>query len=225
MHFWGGLEAIEEDVYPDAEEFFDDLVVVYRKEIADLARRGARYLQFDEVPLAMLCDAKVRSAVKAYGEDPTKLTDRYIELINACVAKRPARVTMSLHMCRGNFKGSWLSEGGYDEVAERLFSSVDVDTFFLEFDTPRAGGFEPLRHIPEDKSVVLGLVSTKSGVLEKPDELVARIEEAAKIVPLERLAISPQCGFSSTVGGNPLTVEEQERKLRLLVEVADRVWG
>ena len=224
MHFWGGLKAIEEGVYSDLDEFFDDLATVYRKEIADLARRGARYLQFDEVPLAMLCDVNVRATVEGYGEDPTRLTEKYIELINACLAERPPDVTIALHMCRGNFRGRWLSEGGYDQVAERLFTGLDVDAFFLEFDTPRAGDFKPLRHVPEDKSVVLGLVSTKSGALEDPDELISRIEEAARIVPLERLAISPQCGFSSTVGGNPLSLEDQENKLRLLVDVSRRVW-
>ncbi|MFV1988722.1 MAG: 5-methyltetrahydropteroyltriglutamate--homocysteine S-methyltransferase, partial [Gemmatimonadota bacterium] len=185
----------------------------------------ARYLQFDEVPLAMLCDVNVRAMVEGYGEDPATLIDRYIELINACVAERPSGVTMALHMCRGNFKGRWLSEGGYDQVAERLFAGLNVDAFFLEYDTPRAGGFRPLRHVPDDKSVVLGLISTKSGALESADDIVARIEEAARIVPLERLAVSPQCGFSSTVAGNPLTLEDEEKKLRLLVDVSRRVWG
>ena len=225
MHFWGGPDAIAADAYADVDAFFADLATVYRQEIADLAARGARYVQLDEVPLAMLCDETVRDAVRNEGEDPDALAGKYVDLINAAVADRPAAVTVGLHMCRGNFKGRWLSEGGYDAVAERLFNRLDVDAFFLEFDSPRAGDFRPLRHVPKSKSVVLGLITTKSGALEDPDALAARIDEASAFVPLERLAISPQCGFSSTVAGNPLTIEDEKNKLRLVVAVARRVWG
>ena len=224
MHFWRGAAGIDPRAYPDPEEFFADLVAVYREEIADLAARGARYLQLDEVPLAMLCDPDVRERLRAEGEDPERLVDRYLQLIRDVVAGAPQDVVFAMHLCRGNYKGRWLSEGGYEPVAERLFSEAPVDAFLLEFDTARAGGFAPLRFVPAGKRAMLGLVSTKTPKLENADDLVRLIHRAAEHAPLDRLGICPQCGFASTVGGNPLTVDDQRRKLALVVEVARRVW-
>ncbi|HJM51239.1 MAG TPA: 5-methyltetrahydropteroyltriglutamate--homocysteine S-methyltransferase [Alphaproteobacteria bacterium] len=222
MHFWGGDG---ETAYADRDAFFADLALVYRAEIGALAAAGARYVQVDEVPLAMLCDQNVRQRLAEGGEDAEGLIERYIELINACLGQRPSGVTVALHLCRGNFKGRWLTQGGYDAVAEKMFAGLDVDAFFLEYDTPRAGDFAPLRFVPEEKSVVLGLVTTKSPELENPDDIKRRIDEAAQVVPLDRLALSPQCGFASTVAGNPVTEEDEIRKLSLIVEVAGEVWG
>lgn len=225
MHFWRGAQGIEAAAYQDREEFFADLAEVYRAEINDLAARGATYLQIDEVPLAMLCDPAIRERVKADGDDPEALAKRYVRLINECVGQRPDGVTMGMHLCRGNYKGQWLSEGGYDSVAELLFNEVAVDAFFLEFDSARAGGFAPLRHLPKGKFAVLGLVSSKTGDMENEDDLKRRIDEAAEECSLDQLALSPQCGFSSTVAGNPLTMDAQERKLEMIVRIADDVWG
>ncbi|HEX7007585.1 MAG TPA: 5-methyltetrahydropteroyltriglutamate--homocysteine S-methyltransferase [Alphaproteobacteria bacterium] len=224
MHFWGNRDTFRA-TYDDPEEYYADLATVYREEIADLAERGARYIQMDDVPLAMLCDENIRAAVKGFGEDPDRELGRFVRLFNECLAGRPADMVAAIHICRGNFKAHWLSEGGYDTVAEQLFNEADVDAFFLEYDTPRAGDFSPLKHLPKGKIVVLGLVSTKTPHLESPDSLVRRIEEASHYVPLDQLAISPQCGFASTVAGNPVTVDHQKAKLRLVVEVARRVWG
>ena len=225
MHFWADPKAPTEAGYARDDAFFDDLVAVYREELADLAARGATYVQIDEVPLAMLCDPDLRARLEANGEDPDAYVRRYVELINACVAGRPPGLTVGIHLCRGNFKGMWLADGGYDYVAEGLFRDVKVDAFFLEFDTARAGGFEPLAAVPDDRHVVLGLVSTKTPTLESREELLGRLEEAARFVPLERLSLSPQCGFASTVGGNPVTEEDQFAKLARIVEVATEVWG
>jgi 5-methyltetrahydropteroyltriglutamate--homocysteine methyltransferase len=225
MHFWRGAAGVDERAYPDAESFFADLVAVYREEIADLARRGARYLQLDEVPLAMLCDPAVRDRLAASGEDPERLVDRYLRLIRDTLASPPPGVAFAMHLCRGNYKGRWLSEGGYEPIAERLFGELPVDAFLLEFDTERAGGFAPLRFLPAGKRALLGLVSTKTRRLETADELRRLIDRAAAHAPLDRLGICPQCGFASTVGGNPLTVDDELRKLALVVEVASRVWG
>ena len=225
LHFWLGDDGVDRTAYPDIDEFFDDLGHIYRAEIDDLASRGARYLQIDEVPLAMLCDPAVCASLAARGEAPDRLIGRYIELTNGCVGGRPGTVTMAMHLCRGNFKGRWLSQGGYERIAERLFGEIEVDTFFLEYDTPRAGDFAPLRFVPPGKTVVLGLVSSKTAELESRDMLRRRIDEAGQYVPIDCLALSPQCGFASTVGGNPVTVDDQERKLALVVGVADEVWG
>lgn len=225
MHFWRGPAAIEPGVYPDADTLFVDLAEVYRAEISELAGLGLQYVQMDEVPLAMLCDAGVRDAVRARKEDPDALVSLYVRAINAALAARPAGVVAALHLCRGNLKGSWLSEGGYEPVAERIFDELAVDALLLEYDTQRAGGFEPLRFVPADKRVVLGLVSTKTATLESPDMLVRRIEQAAGYIGIDRLGLSPQCGFASTAAGNPLTQVDQEAKLRLVVDVARRVWG
>lgn len=225
MHFWRSSESADPAAYPDLDRFFDDLVAVYRAEIAELGAAGCTYLQLDEVPIAMLCDAKVQDAVRAHGDDPSDLLERYIEAINRALEGRPAGMTVGMHLCRGNYKGQWMAEGGYAPVAEHLFRHAAVDAFFLEYDTERAGDFTPLQAVPADKTVVLGLVSTKTPQLEAPDELKRRIDIASDFVPLERLALSPQCGFASSVGGNPLTVDDEIRKLSLVAEVADAVWG
>ncbi len=225
MHFWRGPDGLEKDAYPDPAAFLADLALVYQAEIAELARLGARYVQLDEVPLAMLCDPGVRAAVRERGEDPEALVATYVSAINAALAGRPPGLVAALHLCRGNFKGSYLSEGGYEAVAERIFSELRVDALLLEYDTARAGSFEPLRFVPRTTFAILGLVSTKTPSLEEPHALVRRIEEAARYVDVDRLGISPQCGFASTVAGNPLTLEDEEAKLGLVVEVARRVWG
>ena len=224
MHFWSQRDGMDA-AYTDIDAFIEDLSAVFREEIADLAARGARYVQLDEVPLAMLCDPNVRDAVSGVGEDPDGLIDSYVKLFNRCLDGRPADMTVAMHLCRGNYKGQWLSEGGYDAVAERLFNEIDVDAYFMEYDTERAGDFAPLRHLPAQKIAVLGLISTKSGALEDKDDLRRRIDEAATQTPLENLAISPQCGFASTVAGNPVTLDDEKAKLALVVEVADAVWG
>jgi 5-methyltetrahydropteroyltriglutamate--homocysteine methyltransferase len=222
MHFyrfndWGSA-------YPDAEAFFADLGKVYQQEIAQLANAGCRYVQLDEVAVAILCDPAAREKVRAAGEDPDRLIDLYIGAINEAVKSKPAQVTVGVHVCRGNYKGMYLSEGGYDSIAERFFGRARVNHFLLEFDTPRAGGFAPLRHVPKDKGVVLGLVSSKTPVLEKMDVLKQRADEAARYIDPARLAISPQCGFASTMGGNPVTEADERAKLRLCVDAAEKIW-
>lgn len=224
MHFLGGAEDPPRDIYPDREALFEDLARAYREDIADLAARGARYVQIDDVPFAMLCDESLRKQLAARGEDAEALVDAYIALTNDAVAGRPAEMTVGFHICRGNLKGTWLSRGGYDAVAEKLFRQLDVDHFCLEYDTDRAGGFAPLAAMPEDKGVVLGLISSKLPLLEDPEAVEARIAEASRHVPLERLAVSPQCGFSSAVIGNPVSPDDQRAKLSLVVEIAGRVW-
>jgi methionine synthase II (cobalamin-independent) len=225
MHFWGEARQFQAAGYRDDDTYLADLAAVYREEIADLGARGARYLQLDEVPLAMLCDPDMRARVLRDGQQPDALVDAYVALINEALRGRPAAMTVALHLCRGNFKGQWLSQGGYGYVSERLFAGIEVDAFFLEYDTPRAGDFAPLDAVPPNKVVVLGLVSTKRPQLEETGQLRRRIEEAARHVPLERLALSPQCGFASTVAGNPLTVADEQAKLRRVSEVAQQVWG
>jgi 5-methyltetrahydropteroyltriglutamate--homocysteine methyltransferase len=225
MHFWRGPEGTEAGVYRDRDDLFADLTRIYRDEIAELAALGATYVQLDEVPLAMLCDPAVRDAVAARGEDPEALVALYVEAINAALASRPISVTVALHLCRGNYKGKWISAGGYAPVAERLFRDARVDAFFLEYDSARAGDFEPLRSVPEPKVVVLGLVSTKQAEIESRAGLIWRIREAGRMMPLERLAVSPQCGFASTVAGNPVTEDIERAKLACIVETAREVWG
>jgi 5-methyltetrahydropteroyltriglutamate--homocysteine methyltransferase len=219
MHFyrhtdWGSA-------YDSAQAFFKDLGKVYQAEIADLAKAGCRYVQLDEVAVAILCDPAAREKVK----NAERLVDLYIDAINEAVMNRPPGMTIGVHVCRGNYKGMYLSEGGYDSVAEKFFSRTKVDHFLLEFDTPRAGGFAPLRFVPKDKGVVLGLVSSKAPELEKLDLLKKRTEEAARYVDMARLAISPQCGFASTMGGNPVTEADQRAKLKLCVDAAQAIWG
>lgn len=225
FHFWRGREALGPGSYNDPAAFFADFAQVYRQEIAALYDLGARYIQMDEVPLAMLCDPAVCDGLAAEGEDPKALVGLYIDAINDALADRPADMTAGLHLCRGNHKGRYLSEGGYEPVAERMFSELKVDAFFMEYDTPRAGDFAPLRFLPADKRVVLGLVSSKVAEMEAVDDLARRVEEASAHVPLDRLSISPQCGFASSVGGNPVTEDVERRKLALLVETALAVWG
>ena len=225
VHFFRGDETVSREAYPDVEQFWTDLVEVYREELAALAAAGCTYVQFDEVPCAMLCDPSIRETVKSKGLDPEQLLARYIEVTNSILASRPTNMTVAMHLCRGNYKGRWMAEGGYEPVAERLFQQIKVDAFFLEYDTDRAGDFAPLRFVPKDKRVVLGLVSSKTPKMEQVDELKHRIDDATKYVAKERLAISPQCGFASSVGGNPLTQEDQKRKLALVVEVANQVWS
>jgi 5-methyltetrahydropteroyltriglutamate--homocysteine methyltransferase len=222
MHFyrftdWGSA-------YDSAEAFFRDLGKVYQAEIADLAKAGCKYVQLDEVAVAILCDPAAREKVKAKGGDPDRLVDLYIDAINEAVKGRPQDMAVGVHVCRGNYKGMYLSEGGYDSVAERFFGRTNIDHFLLEFDTPRAGGFAPLRFVPKQKGVVLGLVSSKTPVLEKLDELKRRTEEASKHIDFDRLAISPQCGFASSIGGNPVTEADERAKLRLCVDAASQIW-
>ena len=225
MHFWLGRAGVDRDAYPDDEKFFQDLADIYRAEIADLVAAGASYIQIDDVPLAMLCDPSVRDAVRDRGEDPELLIEKYINLTNNALNGTPAQLTVAMHLCRGNYKGKWLSEGGYGYIAERLFNDVSVDGYFLEYDTSRAGDFEPLAFVPSSKVVVLGLISTKTPALESIIDLERRVNEASVYVPLDRLALSPQCGFASTVGGNPLSLDDEKRKLELLVSTADRIWA
>jgi 5-methyltetrahydropteroyltriglutamate--homocysteine methyltransferase len=225
VHFRTGRAGVEKAAYPDMKDFFADLARVYREEIAQLAAAGCIYLEIDDVNFAYLCDPKMREGAKKIGEDPDKLPLLYANLINECIKDRPANMSVCTHLCRGNFRSSWVAEGGYDPVAEVLFNELKVDGYFLEFDTQRAGNFAPLRYLPKGKKLILGLVTTKSGALENPDDLKRRIDEAAKLVPLDQLGISPQCGFSSTVLGNKLTIDDQIAKLRLVVQVARDVWG
>jgi methionine synthase II (cobalamin-independent) len=225
MHFRGGRKAVDETAYPDMEEFLADLARVYSEEIVELGQNGLTYLQIDETNLAYLCDPALREQVRAIGEDPEKLPHTYARLINAAIARKPAGMTVCMHLCRGNANSAWVAEGGYEPVAETLFNEIDITGYFLEYDTARAGGFEPLRFLPKGKVAVLGLVTTKKGALETKDELKRRVDQAAKFAPLDQLALSPQCGFSSTLEGNKITVEEEMAKLRLIVETAREIWG
>jgi 5-methyltetrahydropteroyltriglutamate--homocysteine methyltransferase len=225
MHFYRCTDFADSKIYQDAETFFADLAVIYRQEIADLAKAGCRYIQLDEVAIAMLCDPAIRDRVAGAGQDPDKLVDLYVRAINDGVADAPSDMAVGIHMCRGNFRGRYLSEGGYESVAERFFSGANATHFLLEYDTPRAGDFKPLRFVPDSKGVVLGLVSTKTPVLEALDTLKRRTDEAAQFVDLHRLAIGPQCGFASTAAGNPLTETAERAKLNLLVEAANAIWG
>lgn len=225
MHFWAKPDSVSVAGYADDAAFFADLAAVYHQELSDLASRGATYVQLDEVPLAMLCDETVRAKTKADGDDPDAVVGEYVDLINASVAGLPDTLTVAMHLCRGNFKGKWLTEGSYRYVADRLFNEINVDALFLEYDTPRAGDFAPLDSVPSNKSVVLGLVSSKVPELEAADALKRRIDEAGKHMSLDRLAISPQCGFASAVSGNPVTFEDEVAKLELVVKVARDVWG
>ena len=225
LHLRGGRNAISKDAYPDLAHFWDDVAAAYRKAIAHLAKAGCTYLQLDDTAFAYLCDPKIQENCRRNGDDPAKLPQRYADTINAALKDRPAGMTVTMHTCRGNFKSAWVAEGGYDPVAEAMFSA-DVDGFFMEFDSARAGTFEPLRLLPKgNKKVVLGLVTTKVGQVEDKAMLKRRIDEAAKFVPLQNLCLSPQCGFSSTHHGNVLSQEDQWRKLALIVEVAREVWG
>jgi len=225
FHFFRLGKAVDPQAYPDIAVYFDDLVAVYRAELAELAQAGCRYVQLDEVPIAMLCDPDVRRQTEAQGGDPAALLDTYISLLQRIAADRPAGMALGMHLCRGNFRGRWMAAGGYEPVAEKLFNQAPVDVFFLEYDSERAGDFQPLRFVPQGKMVVLGLVTTKTPRLESLDALRRRIDEASRFVAADRLAVSPQCGFASTAAGNLLSEDDQWRKLELVVETARTVWG
>jgi methionine synthase II (cobalamin-independent) len=225
VHYRGGRAAIDEAVYPDLDEFWNDLTAAYRDQVHRVADLGCTYLQFDDTSLAYLNDPKQREMIAAQGADAEHLHEAYISHINEALADRPDGLAVTTHMCRGNFRSSWVAEGGYDFVAEALFNNLEIDGFFMEWDDARSGGFEPLRFVPKGKVVVLGLVTTKKGELEDRDLLLRRIEEASQYVDIDQLCLSPQCGFSSTVEGNVLSREQQADKLRLIVDVADEVWN
>jgi 5-methyltetrahydropteroyltriglutamate--homocysteine methyltransferase len=225
VHYRYGQAALDPDVYPDMEPFWSDLTAAYAAQIKGIAELGCEYLQLDDITLAYLNDPAQRESLAARGEDIGHLHETYVRNINAALAGRPAGMTITTHLCRGNFRSSWAAEGGYDYVAETLFGGLDVDAFFLEYDDERSGGFEPLRYVPPDKMVVLGLVTSKRGQLENKDDLKRRIEEASRYVPIQQLCLSPQCGFSSTVEGNAVTYDEEVAKLALVVQTAAEVWG
>jgi 5-methyltetrahydropteroyltriglutamate--homocysteine methyltransferase len=224
QHFFRFREGVSDSAYPDLDEFFADVARVYREELSELALRGATYVQLDSVSFPLLCDPAHRDRFRARGYDPDRFVSRYVDLFNEAVGGRPAGLVLGAHFCRGNNQGRWLGEGGYEAVAEEVFTRLDADVLFLEYDSERAGDFAPLRHVSSGKKVVLGLVSTKTPVLESEAELARRVEEAGRFLPLERLSLSPQCGFASTEAGNPLTLEDQWRKLELVVETAKRIW-
>jgi 5-methyltetrahydropteroyltriglutamate--homocysteine methyltransferase len=225
VHFRYGRDAVPESIYPDMSEFYRDLGQTYRLAVRAFADAGCRYLQLDEVNFAYLCDANLRAQVASRGDDPEKLPSIYSGMINAAISDIPPDMTIAMHLCRGNFQSTFVASGGYEPVAEVLFNAINVHGYFMEYDSDRAGGFEPLRFVPKGKTVVLGLITSKSGRLESKDDLKRRIDEAAKYVPLEQLCLSPQCGFASTEEGNILAEEEQWAKLRMIAELADEVWG
>jgi 5-methyltetrahydropteroyltriglutamate--homocysteine methyltransferase len=225
VHYRGGRAAIDRGVYPDLESFWSDLATAYAEEVRRLGELGCTYLQFDDTSLAYLNDPQQREYVASIGGDPDRQHVEYIGHINEALARRPAGMAVTTHMCRGNFRSSWVASGSYDFVAEALFGELQVDGFFMEWDDERSGGFEPLRFVPKGKQVVLGLVTTKRGELEDPDAIKRRIEEASRFVDIDQVCLSPQCGFSSTVEGNELSIDEQAAKLSLIVEIARDVWG
>ncbi|KAH6615974.1 methionine synthase-like protein [Chaetomium sp. MPI-SDFR-AT-0129] len=228
VHFRGGREAISTTAYPTLDNFFEDLVKAYQAEIADLYAAGCRFVQLDDTNLAYLCDEGMRAeAAKRHGEDPQKLTKHYASLINAAISQRPKDMVIGVHLCRGNFRSQWFAEGGYEPVAEVLFKELDVDVYFLEYDDARSGDFSPLRFLPENKTVVLGVMSSKKAELDDKEDIVRRLNEAAKFCPrgLDQLCLSHQCGFSSTMEGNDLSEEQQWAKVKLEVEIAKEVWG
>jgi 5-methyltetrahydropteroyltriglutamate--homocysteine methyltransferase len=224
MHFYRCNDFADKAIYADTGGFFADLAAVYQQEISELAKAGCRYIQLDEVAVALLCDSTIREQITRTGAEPDVLVDLYIDSINQAVTACPSDVVIGVHMCRGNFKGHYLGAGGYASVAERFFANTNVNHFLLEYDTPRAGDFAPLRFVPKDKGVVLGLVSSKTAVLESLDVLKRRTDEATRYIDLDRLAISPQCGFASTVAGNPLTEDDERAKLALVVKAANAIW-
>jgi 5-methyltetrahydropteroyltriglutamate--homocysteine methyltransferase len=225
LHFRYGRDAVPESIYPDMADFYRDLGQCYRTTVRAFADAGCRYLQLDEVNFTYLCDPKLRAQVADRGDDPEKLPSIYAGMINAAISDIPPDMTIAMHLCRGNFQSTFVASGGYEPVAEILFNAINVHAYFMEYDTDRAGGFEPLRLVPKSKTVVLGLVTSKSGRLESKDDIKRRIDQAAKFVSLEQLCLSPQCGFASTEEGNILAEEEQWAKLRMIVELAEEVWG
>ena len=225
LHFRGGRAGISSQHYPDLEQFYQDVADAYGAELRSLAAAGCTSVQMDDTNLAYLCDEAMREAARKRGDDPNELPHRYANFINRVVAQKPASMTLSMHLCRGNFKSTWAAQGGYEPVAEALLSEMHIDAYFLEYDDERSGDFKPLRFLPKGKIAVLGLITTKLGSLESKDAIKRRIDEAARYAPLEQLALSPQCGFSSTVHGNDIAIEQQAQKLRLVVETAREVWG
>jgi 5-methyltetrahydropteroyltriglutamate--homocysteine methyltransferase len=225
LHFRYGRDAVPETIYPAMDDFYRDLGESYRKAVRAFADAGCRYLQLDEVNFTYLCDPKLRDVVARRGEDPSQLPHIYARMINAAIADAPVDMTTAMHLCRGNFQSTFVASGGYEPVAEILFNEIAIGSYFMEYDSDRAGGFEPLRFLPKGKTVVLGLVTSKSGRLESKDEIRRRIDEAAKFVALDQLCLSPQCGFASTEEGNILSEDEQWAKLAMIVELADEVWG
>jgi 5-methyltetrahydropteroyltriglutamate--homocysteine methyltransferase len=225
LHFRGGRKAVSQNVYPDMEEFYRDLGVAYAGAVQAFADAGCRYLQLDETNLAYLCDSEQRENLAARGDDPDRLPGIYARMLNTAIENRPPDMAVTMHLCRGNFRSSWIAQGGYEPIAELLFNGISVNGYFMEFDTERAGGFEPLRFVPKGKTVVLGLVTSKSGQLESKDEIKRGIDQAAKYMDLDQLCLSPQCGFASTEEGNVLAEDEQWAKLARIVEVAHEVWG
>jgi 5-methyltetrahydropteroyltriglutamate--homocysteine methyltransferase len=225
MHFFGGPKGVDRNIYPALEDFFADLAEIYRQELVALREAGCRYVQLDEVPLALLCDPAIRDILTARGDDPDHLTGLYIGAVNSVLRDRSADMFIAMHVCRGNYKGRWMGAGGYGPIAERLFNETAVDAFLLEFDTERAGTFEPLRYLPATKQAFLGLISTKTNTVETVDALRSRLDDAFRYADPSQLGICPQCGFASSVGGNPITPEAQRMKLRLAVEVARQTWG
>jgi 5-methyltetrahydropteroyltriglutamate--homocysteine methyltransferase len=225
VHFRGGRKGIDITAYPDLDEFFEDLAQVYREEIASLYKAGCRYIQLDDTNLAYLCDPQIRAQTQERGEDPNRLPHSYAELINAAIDDRPSDLTVAIHLCRGNMQSAWVAEGGYEPVADALFNELHVDAYFLEYDDARSGSFDPLRFVPDDKMIVLGLLTSKSAALEHPTDIMRRLEQASRFVPIERLCLSPQCGFASTVHGNRITEADQWAKLERIVAVTNQVWG
>lgn len=225
VHFRGGRDAIDINAYPDLNVFYDDLAQCYRAEIDALYRAGCRYIQIDDTNLAYLCDTSMRNDAVERGEDPDALLRVYAELINECIADRADDLTVAIHLCRGNYRSTWFAQGGYEPVAQVLFNELDVDAYFLEYDDERSGDFSPLRHVPDNKTVVLGLVTSKRPELEPYDALARRVDEAAHHVDIDRLCLSPQCGFASTLDGNEITEDQQWAKLSHVVEVAERIWS
>jgi len=224
VNFLGGRERVDSSAYADMAEYFSDLAAVYRDEFADLADLGCSFVQLDEVPLAMMEDARVNDRIRSLGEDPDALIDAYIDVLSSAVRHKPVNLTIGLHLCRGNYRGRWLAAGGYGRVADRVFNIPGIDVFFMEYDSPRAGDFSPLASLPKGKMVVLGLISSKTPELEGKATLLHRIDEAAKFAPLDQLGLSPQCGFATNLTGSPLTFEDERAKLRLVVDVAAEVW-
>ena len=231
MHFGQFKDAVDRNVYPDVEKYWDDMVAVFQQEMAELYAAGCRYLQLDEVPLALLCDTNIRNLAKSEGDDPDKLVALYIDVLNRAVANRPADLTVGMHLCRGNMESLWMGDGGYAPIAEALFNNSNVDAFLLEYDSPRAGDFAPLRHVPAGKRAYLGIVSTKNPALESADDLMRRIDEAQKFAPMDRIGICPQCGFASAamskfaVMPSKVTTDLQTAKIMRMVEVGQRAWG
>jgi 5-methyltetrahydropteroyltriglutamate--homocysteine methyltransferase len=225
LHFWGGREVIDRKIYPDLDEFWSDAVAIWQAEIRDLHALGCRYLQIDDVTLPLICDPRCQAALRERGDDPQALIKTYAKVMNQLVAGVPEGMTIGMHMCRGNNRGKWMGSGGYETVSDVVFGSLDIDHFFMEYDSERAGDFRPLRNVPAGKTVILGLVSTKTPVLETRDALKRRIDEAARYLQRDQLCLSPQCGFASNFMGNPLTFDDQRRKLALVVDTAREIWG